>query len=268
MSNALKQGLRAIEFLAEAPRSAADVAKYLSVDRSTGWRILQVLVEHGWIRQDSGPAPFSLNVSHLYRLAGNGHEHLALPGLVTPTLTRIRDRVGESAVFGVPSGNSMVYLKLVPSLHVVTVREALGSVRPMHASALGKAYLSALSSSEFEALAAELDFQGATERAVKTVADLRQVVAITRDQGYATDMEECFPGVVCVATPLQVGVDRLLIGAISISGPRERLLMMGVTQVAQVIKEETAQLEANFARAGNIAVAVQPRARPSEEEQI
>ncbi|MDB5058284.1 MAG: hypothetical protein JWO59_1756 [Chloroflexi bacterium] len=259
MSNALKQGLRALEFLAEAPRSAPEVAKHLNVDRSTGWRILQVLAEHGWIRQDSGSAPFSLNVSHLYRLAGNGHEHLALPGLVTPTLTRIRDRVGESAVFGVPSGTSMVYLVLVPSLHVVTIRESLGSVRPMHASALGKAYLSAMSSSDFEALTADLDFQGATDRAVKTVEDLRQAVTITREHGYATDMEECFPGVVCVAAPVQVGVDRLLIGAIGISGPRERLLMMGVTHVAQVIKEETAQMEANFSRADFATSAVQPR---------
>jgi DNA-binding IclR family transcriptional regulator len=265
MSNGLKLGLKALEFLAEAPRSAAEVGRHLHVDRSTAWRILQVLVEQDWVGQGTGPRPFSLNVSHLYRLAGNGHEHLALPGLVTPTLTRIRDRVGESAVFGVPSSTSMVYLVLVPSHHVVTIRESIGSVRPMHASALGKAFLSALSPDEFDALAANLDFQGATDRAVKTVPDLRQTVAIAREQGYATDLEECFPGVVCVAAPVQVGIDRLVIGSIGINGPRERLLMMGVAHVASVIKEEVAQLEAHFALASHGGSSVQPSVPVSVE---
>lgn len=251
MSNALKQGLRAVEFLAQGPRSASDVARHLAVDRSTGWRILQALIEHDWVRQGAGPAPFSLNVTHLYALAGNSHEHLALPGLVTPTLTRIRDRIGESAVLGVPSGSSMVYLVLVPSQHAVTVREAVGSIRPMHASALGKAYLSALDEHELDESLRAIDFQGATERAVKSSADLEQIVMKARERGYATDMEECFEGVICVAAPVLVGQDRLLIGSIGISGPRERLMMLGIEHVAQVVKEEVVRLEATFTHASN-----------------
>ncbi|MDB5075352.1 MAG: hypothetical protein JWO42_1531, partial [Chloroflexi bacterium] len=150
MSNALKQGIRTLGFLAEAPRSAAEVARHLNVERTTAWRILKVLIEQGWVRQGTGPTPFSLDVTELYRLAGIGHEHQALPGLVTPALTRIRDRLGESAVLGVPSRSSMVYLVYVPSLNPVMVREAVGWVRPMHASALGKAYLSGLAEAELE----------------------------------------------------------------------------------------------------------------------
>ena len=56
MSNALKLGLRTLEYLAQAPRSASDVARHLDVDRSTGWRILQVLIEFGWVKQGTGPA--------------------------------------------------------------------------------------------------------------------------------------------------------------------------------------------------------------------
>jgi len=253
MSNALRHGLKALEYVARQPRSAADVARYLSVDRSTGWRILQVLVEDGWINQGSNKLPFSLNVSRLYELAGNGHEHLDLPGLVTPTLTRIRDRVGESAVLGVPSGSSMVYLVLVSSRHPVTVREGVGWVRPMHASALGKAYLSALADSHLEEALAKVDFQGTeTGRAPKSIPDLRHAVLSARDMGYATDMEECLPGVVCVAVPVRYGQERLLIGAIGISGPRERLLAVGIQHAARIISEEVDRLEGNFPPVGQI----------------
>lgn len=243
MSRALAQGLQALELLAGAPRSAADVARHLCVDRSTGWRILQVLSEHGWVRQDPESRSFSLNVTHLYALAGNGHEHLALPSLIMPTLERIRDRLGESAVLGVPSGSSMVYLVYAPSRHAVGVREAVGSVRPMHASALGKAYLSALDPEELEKALQGVDCQGGTERAVTSITDLRQVLVTARGAGYAVDLEECFAGVICVGVPATIGHDRLLIGAVAVSGPRERLLTLGVERVVQVLREELQRLE-------------------------
>lgn len=238
MSRALTQGLQTLELLAEAPRSAADVARHLNVDRSTSWRILQALIEHGWVRQDAETRSFALDVTHLYALAGNGHEHLPLPQLITPTLERIRDRLGESAVLGVPSGSSMVYLVYTPSSHAVAVREAVGSVRPMHASALGKAYLSALNDDELSSALKGIDFQGGTERAVKSVTELQQVIETTRRAGYAVDLEECFSGVICVAAPAYIGHDKLLIGAVAVNGPRERLIVLGLERIAQVIAEE------------------------------
>jgi DNA-binding IclR family transcriptional regulator len=246
MSKALIQGLQALELLAEAPRTAADIARHLSVDRSTGWRILQSLSEQDWARQDPETKLFSLNVTHLYALAGNGHEHLALPSLILPMLERIRDRLGESAVFGVPRSSSMVYLVYAPSRHAVGVRESVGSVRPMHASALGKAYLSALDGAELDNMLKAVDFIGGTERAPKSIADLRHVVRAVRDTTYAVDMEECIAGVICVAAPAHIGHDHLLIGAVAVSGPRERIIGLGVERVVEVLREEMARLELSY----------------------
>lgn len=252
MANTLRHGVRIIELLAQRPCSTSEVARHLQVDRSTARRLLQVLIEYGWVTPGSGTALFSLNVTHLYALAGNGHERQALPGLVMPTLTRIRDRVGESAALGVPSGSSMVYMVYASSHHAVTVREAVGSVRPMHASALGKAYLSALSEADLEQALKGIVFHDATPRAVKSVLELRQVVTVTREQGYATDIEECSAGVVCIGVPVRVGPECLLVGAIAVSGPRERLIMLGLEHVAAIVKEEVARMEENFARADNV----------------
>jgi DNA-binding IclR family transcriptional regulator len=56
-------------------------------------------------------------------------------------------------------------------------------------------------------------------------------------------MEECLAGVICVAVPTYIGHDRLLIGAVAVSGPRERIIVLGVERVARVLREELAQLE-------------------------
>jgi DNA-binding IclR family transcriptional regulator len=115
----------------------------------------------------------------------------------------------------------------------------------MHASALGKAYLSALDDDELEETLASLDFVGGTERAVKSAPELRYAVATVREAGYATDLEECLPGVVCVAAPLRLGKDKLLVGAVGISGPRERLMALGLDAAARAIREEIRQLESS-----------------------
>lgn len=243
MSKALDHGLTALELLAQGPQTAADIAHHLSVDRTTGWRILRVLAARGWALEDPHVKAFTLNVTHLYELAGNGHEHIALPSVIMPVLERIRDRLGESAVLGVPSGSSMVYLQYAASAHAVGVREAVGSVRPMHASALGKAYLSALDSDDLEKALGNVNLQGGTARAVSSLAALREAVAVIRCASYAVDLEECFDGVICVGLPAYIGHDHLLIGAVAVSGPRERMLHLGLDRVAVTIREELDLLE-------------------------
>jgi DNA-binding IclR family transcriptional regulator len=64
-----------------------------------------------------------------------------------------------------------------------------------------------------------------------------------REACYAVDMEECIAGVICVAVPAHIGHDRLLIGSVAVSGPRERIIGLGVERVVQVLREEMTRLE-------------------------
>ena len=67
---------------------------------------------------------------------------------MSPVLTRLQEQSGEASVLGVPANGAMVYVSFHPSQHPVAVREAVGTTRPMHASALGKAFLAALEPDE------------------------------------------------------------------------------------------------------------------------
>ena len=53
-------------------------------------------------------------------------------------------------MLAVPARGSMVYAALFPSKQVLGIREQLGALRPMHCSAVGKAYLSGLKDAELE----------------------------------------------------------------------------------------------------------------------
>ena len=80
--------------------------------------------------------PGALLPVHLLARGPSRLEH----GRRSGPLASLRDEFGESAIMGVPANGTMVYLAFFPSVHLIMVRERLGTTRPMHCSALGKAY--------------------------------------------------------------------------------------------------------------------------------
>ena len=89
-------------------------------------------------------------------------------------LRAIRDLAGESTVFAMPASDRMLYAAFYPTGHPVGVRESIGSARPMHASAVGKAYLSALDSPTLDVVLGRLNYSEGTDRAAKGPIELRE----------------------------------------------------------------------------------------------
>src|SRR5262249_2040464 len=103
----------------------------------------------------------------------------------------------------------------------IAVREQIGTVRPMHASAIGKAWLSALPDAELAVELERIDYSTGTHRAPQTAGQLRELVLEARGRGWATDREETALGAGCVAAPTWVGSTP--VGSVAISAPITRL---------------------------------------------
>ena len=99
-------------------------------------------------------------------------------------------------------------------------RTHLGTREDLHSTAAGKAMLSAMSG---EQLADVLDGGLArhTENTIVDMDELRTELEEIGARAVAFDDEELFEGVRCVATPL--ATDQEVLGAISVSGPVERI---------------------------------------------
>ena len=224
------------------PQTAAELARALGVNRSTALRLLQELEAAGYVTRDGASKRFSTVVERLYALVASHDDHSDWTELVHPVLASMRDDLGEAAMQAVPANGSMVYLALVPSLHPVAVRERIGTVRPMHSSALGKAYLSALDPKSLDVELGRLSYEGGTARAAKGPLELRQRrLAEAGERGYAVDHEETFEGVVCVAAPTRIG--GALVGAAGVSGPANRLPDERVEEIAAELVERLAELD-------------------------
>jgi DNA-binding IclR family transcriptional regulator len=219
--SAVARIFRTLELLAEAPRTPSELARELNNDRSTALRLLRQLATTGYVTRDPVARRYATVGARLLRLVSRAPDHADLSELVDPILRSIRAQYGEASMLAVPARGSMVYAAFFPSKQVLGIREQLGALRPMHCSAVGKAYLSGLDDAELEEELQRLTFEGGTPNAARDRPTLYRVVMASRADGYALDRDETSLGVSCVAVPLRIGDS--LIGSIGVTGPSSRL---------------------------------------------
>jgi DNA-binding IclR family transcriptional regulator len=217
----IQRAMRTIELLAADPLTAAEVARLLDVNRSTALRLLAELVATGYVGRDMATKRYSTVPSKFFGLVALREPHADWSQLIDPVLAAIRDDCGDATMLGVPANGTMVYLGFFPTRHMVAVSEQLGTVRPMHCSALGKAYLSALDAAALDAELGRLTYSGGTDLAAKGPIELRGRLVESRETGFAVDRDETFDGVTCVASPVRIRGS--LIGAAGVSGPSSRM---------------------------------------------
>lgn len=237
----LRRGFLALEALAANDLSASDLARLLHINRSTALRLLGDLEATGYIARDPISKHYRNVSSRFLTLAASSASDRAdWSEMINPILADLRDEFGEASILGVPANGTMVYLAFFPSVHLVAVRERLGTTRPMHCSALGKAYLSALPESELDLELGRMSFRGGAAAASKGPIELRERLAHARETGYAMDRSETFEGASCVAVPVRI--NGALIGAMGLSGPSTRFSDERIHEMGERLRQTVLRL--------------------------
>ncbi|MGA8113645.1 MAG: IclR family transcriptional regulator [Actinocatenispora sp.] len=226
----LERGLAILELLAsDHTMSAGQIAERLGLSRSATYRILGLLRQRGYLDWDGSADRLELG----QRAVTIGMAALASFDPFVAAQAHLRDLsrgLSEAALMAVRDGEQMVYIAHEDVTdHYIAVRRLLGVRRPMHATSLGKAYLSALPVDEADDLVDRLDLTPLTPTTVTDPARLRAELDETRARGYSVDDGENEPGVMCYGAPIR-DERGMPLCAISVAGPRER--MLGKSEVA------------------------------------
>ena len=240
----LNRGLRALDYMENqgGPVRLTDVAVALGVDKSNASHLLRTLVVAGYAEQDANRRYRSSGKFH--RPEGSQHtleEIVACKETLRPVLEEVARSTGECVHLAVRVRYRVWYIDKVDSALPLKVDHPVGSLSPLHCTALGKAFLA------FGGAEAERPLQAFTP-ATKTSDDaLRREIKRTRERGYAVDDEEFAVGIRCVGGPI-VDARNVMIAAVSVSGPAvridgERLEELGETILAhtgRVLREKAA----------------------------
>ena len=139
----LERGLAALEMALDGSVRPSHVAAALGIDRSTAYRLLYTLMAKGYLLQDERTREFTSNPTKFFQLYGKVATLLDWPDVAGDFLTKLREQSGETANLGVRQANNVIYIAHKPGQAALSVNFALGTSRPLHCSALGKALLAA-----------------------------------------------------------------------------------------------------------------------------
>jgi IclR family transcriptional regulator, acetate operon repressor len=210
-----------IEAFAKArrPMTITGIAKMLGLPPSSCHGLVKTLEDRGYLIKLAEPAGYYFSKrleEHALRIAG----YNPLPTWVLPALEELRDAADETTLLAKFSGSNAVYVEVLESAQSVRYIAQVGDLRPLHASAAGKALLGSVPAEERAGLLEEIEL---VKRNPQTIADrkalLRDLEA-SAERGWYMTKGEFLPDVTAVAAPLRLAGEAY---AVVVAGPSARM---------------------------------------------
>ncbi|WP_217180539.1 IclR family transcriptional regulator [Streptomyces sp. AC495_CC817] len=188
--------LRILSYLAgrPAPVAASAIARELSLPRSTVYHLLGTLAAHGFVLHLRDDRRWGLGTS-AFELAGGYARQQPLARLGRPLVAALSDRLGESAHLAVMSGGDVLYIVEERAPRRPALVTDVGVRLPAHLTASGRAMLAALPREQVRALYPSASaFPDRTGLGPRTPGELRELLRVVRERGYATEDSEIADG--------------------------------------------------------------------------
>jgi DNA-binding IclR family transcriptional regulator len=245
MSLALDRSLSLLEQLAAHPEGLpiSQLASELDMPLSACHRLLSELQRRGYVRQAREQGDYLLTT----KLVSLGLGYLSSTGVVDiaePVLEGLAQRTGELIRLAVVDGEQLTWVaKAQGQRKGLRYDPDMGMAARLSCTATGHAWL--LTMSDEQALARVMQ-QGLGEpaaygpRAPTTVKALMGFLHAARVRGYAVIDEVFAPGMSALAVPVLRRGDA--IGVISVAGPRQRLSLARMHEIAPDLLQSAAEL--------------------------
>jgi DNA-binding IclR family transcriptional regulator len=170
----------------DRPLSAQELARACGINRSTAWRLLATLEDHGLVEQDPATRRYAVGYASLQLAAGSGHD--AVVRRARPVLEELCRDVDESVTFAVATRFHLEYIDQVDPPGPPAPSWLCRAI-PLHATSAGKVFLAWLPPEERASmLPAELE--GFTETTIVEPDALERELHAVRHEGYATCVGE------------------------------------------------------------------------------
>jgi DNA-binding IclR family transcriptional regulator len=229
----LAKGLRALEMLLDgADLGTVELSRILCVDKGAASRILKTLATAGFAAQDAsrryraGPKLRRARVSATAPIANGSIRERA-----RPLLEQLHRVTAETSHLAVRADDQVLYLDKVDSSLPLRVDRPIGTLSPLHCTALGKVFLA------FGEAPLPRTLSSFTSRTPVTLDDLRAQFRRIVEIGFARDDEEFALGIRCVAAPLREPTTGVVVAAIGISGPTARIPLERLDSLGELVKQ-------------------------------
>lgn len=242
-TQAIRRLVDVLKVLAEYQESGlrfVEVAQLCGLQQPTTHRMLKALQAEQMVERDAdtrryrlGPLAFELGIA--------AAPQFNLLEMSAPSLRRLAEASGDTAFLFIRRGNDAVCIdRVLGHYSIQTPVVTVGSRQPLGVNAGGLAMLLALSSSEIDtilaAVATRLGVYGNCDE-----ADIRRLVARSRELGYASIGEMAVPGVTAMglAVVTQFGSPA---AALTVAATTSRMTPQRQAELLPVLRTEVDRL--------------------------
>ncbi|WP_137133250.1 DNA-binding transcriptional regulator KdgR [Rhizobium sp. FKY42] len=210
-----------MEALVEDKRaSLADLAQKAMTSKTTAHRLLQTMVELGYVEQDPETEKYGLTLKLFSLGARSLNEHADMLKVADTAMGRLSRATGEAVNLGILDDRDqrVVYIHKYDSVFNLSMKSTLGLRNPLHSTSLGKALLAWRNDEEINDRVAKMEFMPLAPNTITERGRFTEELKKTRERGFAEEIEESEAGVRCMAVPIFNHLGKP-IAAMSISFP-------------------------------------------------
>ena len=220
------------------PQGVTAIGRALGMPKSSAHRLLAALGKRGLVEQDVrgryqiGIALIALGLGALNR------EPIA--ALARSVLEEQAAVIGETFFLVVARAGRLVVLDKVEGNGFLRAAPQIGSMVPVHATAVGKLYLAFAP----QLLSSDAGMERFTDKTLINRESLANTVATTRSTGWASNFEEWIPGLSVLAAPI-LPAGRML-GAVALAAAAPRITELGIDFLARRVVDAADRITARL----------------------
>lgn len=243
------RAISVLEILARRGEArVTEVAAEISVHKSTASRLLGALEERGLVEQDADRGKYRLGFGIL-RLAGALSARMDVTRQGRQVCERLAREIGETVNVAVLRAHYAVNVDQAAGAAAISAHNWVGQLTPLHATSSGKVLLAYLDEGRRVELLAAAGLPRFTPATVTSVEELEKHLALTRERGYASTIEEYELGLNALAAPV-CSHQGQVVAAISAAGPAYRLTPQRLAELAPIMLTGAAEISHRLGHLG------------------
>ncbi|TCP19289.1 IclR family transcriptional regulator [Scopulibacillus darangshiensis] len=221
-----------------------EIANQIDINKSSVYRILVTLAQHGFIEQDESSGKYKIGYSFL-EISSSLLESIDIRSEAMPFLKELESETDEVVHLVVYDQGEVVYIEKLEGNQTLRTHSKVGRRAPMHCSAVGKAILSHQTPAEVAEIIKQNGLPKHTDYTITNKGRFLQELDDIKTKGYSLDLEENEYGIICIAVPVFDYLGKVM-AAISVSGPSIRMSEDRIACLKQKIIESGSKISARL----------------------
>ncbi|ACM61456.1 IclR family transcriptional regulator [Caldicellulosiruptor bescii] len=215
----IERAFEIIEALAVEPRglTVSELSERLSLHKTTVHRILQTLLQRGYVQKDRHNLRYKLGVKFV-EISSIYLNNIELKTEAHPYLRELVKMLNVTVHLAILDEFDVVYIDKVEQVNSIRLYSSIGKRVPAYCTALGKVLLSKYQDHEIKKILKSIELKPYTQNTITDPEILLNEIILARERGWAVDNQELQPSIRCIAAPIY-DYRNEIIAAISISAP-------------------------------------------------